>query len=147
MKTPLRKDKTMKLTRDEKRDLLELAKKNPDADILFNRDERLGDKVKCSLNGLLSLNDSGIPYIASPEELLDYDIVDIEEIIERKLNTQKYTIKAMDIKPTREWLWSYILSENDVVEQTLKEFDISENEVNLEELRDLQHGLINYFAE
>jgi hypothetical protein len=127
--------------------LLKKAQLLPNANILINLDERLGDKVKFSLNGLLSLNDSGIPFIASPEELLNYDIVGIEDIIEERLAEQKISLQNCDKEWLEEWLEEYVYNDHDVVEKTLKEFDISEQEVNLEELRDLQHELINYFTE
>jgi hypothetical protein len=65
--------------------LLKKAQLNSNDCILINLDERLGDRVKFSLNELLSLHDGEKPYIASPDELLDYDIVCIEDIITERL--------------------------------------------------------------
>jgi len=64
----------------------------------------------------------------------------VNEII-KLLKDQKSDIQEMNLNDDE--INDFVFGEGDVVEQYLKENNISEDSINLEELRDLQHGMIN----
>ncbi len=61
--------------------------------------------------------------------------------IKALLEVQKNDIKAMNL--TTEEVNNFVFGEGDIVEHYLNNNNISEDDVNLEELRDLQHGMID----
>jgi len=60
--------------------------------------------------------------------------------IKALLEAQKTDIQAMNL--TSDEINNFVFGDGDVVEQYLNDNNISEDNVNLEELRDLQHSMI-----
>ncbi len=61
--------------------------------------------------------------------------------IKKLLKEQKSDMQEMNL--TDDEINNYVFGDGDIVERYLKENSISEDSINLEELRDLQHDMIN----
>jgi transcriptional regulator with XRE-family HTH domain len=64
----------------------------------------------------------------------------MKDQIRALLEAQKNDIKEMNLSPDE--INNFVFGEGDVVEQYLNDNNISEDDINLEDLRDLQHGMI-----
>lgn len=63
--------------------------------------------------------------------------------IQKRLDAQKIELETKHDNLSAEDIQTIVFSENDVVEQYLRENNISEDDVDLESLRNLQHAMIN----
>lgn len=74
------------------------------------------------------------------EKFLEFEII---TEIQNRIDAQKIDIKNNYKNLTDEEIKDFVFSENDVVEQYLRENDILESDADLEGLRDMQHTMIN----